>query len=373
MAEFSADLRVGRDIKLPQPTRDQLDAAPDAARDPLDLLRAAARTGLDGVLVRTIVELSPTLDAGLLGDARALADELGLYLHVGVGKVNPYMTAELPEVRDLGAGDYTAGMVRMIEAAAAIGCHELWTATAFQKPPSYGVHAVDRFRTDVTWPEQLRATTAYLHRLAPILRANGSRLDIETHEEITAAELLAMIEEVGGDVVGVTFDPANSVARGEDPHEVASLLAPHIHLTHLRDVALFPHGPDLIRYLAPCGDGVLDWPRLLGTLLDSSPGLHLTIEGSGAHRGRLVIPRADPRWLRDRGAPPTAATDPLDTMLAGYTARVCAGEVPGHAVFERAAADPAAAGELGDIDTFVARAADALRIATRRISAGLRA
>ena len=355
---------VGRDVKLHQPSRDQLDAGPEGSSGPFEILRSCHAAGLDGILVRTVVELSPTLDAALLRAARATADDLGLYLELGVGKVNPYMTAELPEVRDLGQGDYAAGMARMIAAAADVGCHELWTATAFQKSARYGIHAVDRFRTDVTWAEQLRATTAFIKQLGPVLRDSASRLNLETHEEISASELVRVIDAVGEDIVGVTFDPANCVARGEDPLEVARTLGASIHQTHLRDVALFADGADILRYLAPCGDGVLDWDGLVAALLDANASLNLSIEGSGAHRGRLVIPRSHPAWTSDRSMAPDAP-DPLDSFLAAYDEQVTAGRA-----LPRSAFDQADTETLGDIDEFVTKSAKTVRAAVARYGAG---
>jgi sugar phosphate isomerase/epimerase len=355
---------VGRDVKLHQPRRDQLDAGPDGPAGPFEILRGCHAAGLDGVLIRTIIELSPTLDAGLLRAARATADELGLYLELGVGKVNPYMTAELPEVRDLGQGDYAAGMTAMIAAAADAGCHELWTATAFQKSARYGIHAVDRFRTDVTWEEQLRATTAFIQRLGPALRDSSSRLNLETHEEITAADLARVIDVVGADIVGVTFDPANCVARGEDPLQVVRALGPSIRQTHLRDVALFADGGDVLRYLAPCGEGVLDWDVLVAALLDANANLNLSIEGAGAHRGRLSIPRSHPRWVGDRGLVP-GASDPLEAFLLTYDERVRAGRALPRDRFEQSDSEA-----LGDINAFVAKSAAAVRASAARYQAG---
>ena len=135
--------RVGADVKLPSPHR----ALKGAVDEPWpQVLADTAALGLDGVLVRTLYELSPTLDAGLLREVADAAASLGLYLELGVGKVNPYMTAELPEIRRLGDGSYVAGMERMIEAAAAIGCHELWTATGNFQAGLPGLHKNDRDR-----------------------------------------------------------------------------------------------------------------------------------------------------------------------------------------------------------------------------------
>ena len=174
--------RVGADVKLPSPHRPLKGAVestwPQALAD-------TAALGLDGVLVRTLYELSPTLDPGLLREVVAAASGLGLYLEMGVGKVNPYMTAELPEIRRLGDGSYLAGMERMIEAAAAIGCHELWTATGNFQAGLPGLHKNDRYRRDAPWADQMAATEHLLVQLTPVLRACGSHLNLETHEEIT--------------------------------------------------------------------------------------------------------------------------------------------------------------------------------------------
>ncbi len=348
-------MKVGRDVKLPSPLRDQADAQP-CGTTVLQHLERAAAAGLDGVLLRTIHEVSPTLDSGLLAEVRACADDLSLYLELGVGKVNPYMTAELPEIRDLGDGSYLEGMVRMITAARDIGCVELWTATAFQKPSLPGIFVVDRFRTDVRWSEQLRATEGFLRQLAPVLRDLGCHLNLETHEEITSWELLRLVEAVGPDVVGITFDSANVVVQGEHPAAAAARVAPWVRQTHLRDVAMFDHPGGQRRYLTPCGSGVLDWSALVRTLLAGNPDLHLTIEGAGSHRGGILVPLEDPRWHAshdDLGSDELAATVGLAGVYAG---RVDRGEAPDEAAF--------VAGALGDVDEFILRSSAFLRTVT---------
>src|SRR5690606_8629555 len=142
------------------------------------------------------------LDAGALRDIRARADDLGLYLESGLGKINPYCSAEAPELRAAGDGDIIAGLTRMIEASATIGCHEMWVSPGNFKPAYRGRLAVDRFRTDVTWDEQLAAMERVLQKLASAARANGVHMNIETHDEITSFEIVRLIEKVGADCVG---------------------------------------------------------------------------------------------------------------------------------------------------------------------------
>lgn len=60
-------------------------------------------------------------------------------------------------------------------------------------------------------------------------------MNIETHDEITSFEILRLIEKVGADCVGVVFDTANGLQRGEHPVFAAKRLAPHIRQTHIKD------------------------------------------------------------------------------------------------------------------------------------------
>ncbi|BBH69076.1 sugar phosphate isomerase [Actinoplanes sp. OR16] len=268
----------------------------DLWKDGFELLDSLTEQGLDGCNIRTLDELAPTLDQGYLAELAAHADQRGLYVEMGIGKVNPFMTAELPRVRALGDGDYLAGMTRMIETCARHGWTTLWTACGGIKGYP-GIYATDRFRTDVDWSEQLRVTEAFLRRLAPVLRANGCRLGIETHEEITTFEVIRLVEAAGPDVLGICLDPGNLPANGESPSAGIERVAPYVISTQLRDVALFQENPDLVRFLAPCGDGVIDWAWALDLLLTANPQLNLTIEGIGGIRGELHAQVTDPVWL----------------------------------------------------------------------------
>jgi sugar phosphate isomerase/epimerase len=258
-------------------------------------LAHVAGQGLDGVAIRTLDELSPTLDTAFLRDVAQTADDLGLYVEMGVGKVNPYMTAELPRVRALGDGSYVRGMERMIELCAEFGWTELWTATGgFKLYP--GIHFTDRFRTDADWADQLATTQVLLRRLAPVLRATGCHLNLETHEEITTFELVRLVEAVGDDVLGICLDPGNVVVRGELPYDAVERVAPYVRSTQLRDATLWTTDTGLSRLLAPCGEGVVDWHHLLKTVLAANPALRLTIEGIGEERAEMPLHLTDPAW-----------------------------------------------------------------------------
>ncbi len=335
------------------------------AHDAVWLLDEAARHGLDGVFFRSALELSPTLDRVQMREAAGHAARLGLRVEAGVAKVNPFSTPEAPAIRALGGGDYRLAMVRMIEAAAQAGIHELWTALCnyqFDLAP-LGVCAFDRFRTDVEWQEQLDATAAFLRTLAPVLRAHGSHLNVETHEEITSFELVRLVEAVGPDVLGITFDTANVAVRGEEPVAAARRAAPYVRATHVRDMVLVETAGGLARFLAPVGEGVIDWPALLAALPDRTPDgreIMLSIEGILRGRAEMGIPCSDPRWVEGH---PDLVPAELETLIGHaktHRDAAAAGRAPGLDALRR----PAAEGEPLD---FIRHSAAALR---RHLAAG---
>lgn len=325
-------MKLGIDgLKLPEAKK----------RGPLASLDHVKELGLSGIFFSTILDMSPTLDAGQLRDIRSRADELGLYLESGLGKINPYCSAEAPELRAIGEGDIIAGLTRMIEASAAIGCRELWVSPGNFKPAYRGRLAVDRFRTDVTWDEQLLAIEKVLRKLAPVARAHGVHMNIETHDEITSFEILRLIDKVGEDCVGVVLDTANMLQRGEHPVLAAKRLAPHVRQTHIKDayVGRAPGGLDF--QTRACGDGIVDFAAILPLLAQATPALNLSLEicQSTEDNRRQPNPRQciqidDPVW---RAGHPDLTAEELDAYMAmidAYEGRVASGEIPDWATYE---------------------------------------
>jgi sugar phosphate isomerase/epimerase len=303
-----------------------------AENDAAWVLRRAHHLGMQGVFFRSAFDLSAHLDFAEMSEVAQLADELGMYVEVGIGKVNPFALPETPEIRALGDGDTIMGLRRMIEACAQIGVHELWSATANYQFALPGRFAYDRFRTDVSWADQLSATEKVLHRLAPALRDAGSHLNIETHEEITTFELVRLIEAGGADAFGITFDTGNVVCRGEHPLAAARRIGRYARCSHVRDVAVHVDADGLERLLVPCGQGVIDWSELLSVLVADSPRLTLSIEGiTVAGRAPMRAQIDDPEWRESHIDLAPAELDSVVGLARTYAARAAAGEV---AVFE---------------------------------------
>ena len=284
-------------------------------RSGVETLRFAHAEGLDGAFFRRPMAFSETLDPGALREGRQLADELGLYLELGVGRVNPYVFDKNPDLAALGDGDYRRGFERVVHACVEMGCRDLWCVT--------GTYT-DRFDGKAPWPEQLRATADFLTSLLPMLRDLGVRLCLETHEEITLPEVLRLVE-VDPECLGLCLDTGNVLVRAEDPAAWAKRLAPHVRLTHVKDAVLLFDEHGLTRQVRACGEGVLDWPTILAALAEHRPELDLSIED---HRGAIGPRIFDPTWRA--GHPELTAAGVADVVrLAWLSAeRLRRGEVP---------------------------------------------
>lgn len=303
-------------------------------RGPMASLDHVVEMGLEGIFFPTVLDMSPQLDRGFLRELRAKADALGLYLEAGLGKINPYCSAEAVELRAAGDGDILAGLSRMVACAAEIGCRELWISPGNFKPQYPGRLANDRFRTDIDWADQLAALEKIMRRLAPVLRDHGAHMNMETHDEITSFEILRLIEAVGEDVTGAVLDTANGLQRGEHPVWAARRLAPHVRQTHIKDayVARAPLGLDFQG--RACGEGIVDFAAILPILAAANPGLNLSLEmaASCQDKPRAPNPRQsiqidDPLW---RAAHPDLRPEELEAywaMVLAYEARIATGEV----------------------------------------------
>ncbi len=308
---------------------------PGAGRiGPIGSLEKAHGLGLAGLFYRSVIDISPALDVGYLREVRAAADGLSMYMEMGLGKVNPYAAAEAPELRDLGDGDLLLGFRRMMEAAAAIDCRELWVATANRKSKYFGRHSYDRFCTDIDWTDQLEATVKFLKRLAPIARDLGIHINIETHEEISSFETVRVVESVGTDVMGIVFDTSNVMQRAEHPIRAARRVAPYVRQTHIKDAGLIFQGDHVRHQVRPCGQGVVDYAELIEILYRANPHLNLSLEIVQSHDeappsgNPNLMEIRDPSWLAGHPDLTAEEIEAYADLARVYQARIASGELP---------------------------------------------
>jgi sugar phosphate isomerase/epimerase len=77
---------------------------------------------------------------------------------------------------------------------------------------------------------------------------------IENHSDYTAVEIMEIVDGVGAESFKVVLDTGNALYTGEDPEEVARLLAPFAAYTHIKDMK--KRGPFVIS--TALGDGEID-------------------------------------------------------------------------------------------------------------------
>ncbi|MGC3947443.1 MAG: sugar phosphate isomerase/epimerase [Chryseolinea sp.] len=265
------------------------------SKGPLAILDYLKENNFDGAFFRTMLDISPTLDSGQLKEVKAHADSLGLFLDGGIGWLNPYNTAETPEIRRFGKGDYRLAVEKMIKAAREIDCTELYSVSGHSIHGNPFFVAYDRFRTDVSWGDQLIAMKKFITMLSPLLKDLGLRANIETHGDETSFELIRMIEEIGPDILGVTLDTGNLPLSGDVPNDAIKRLAPYVHCTHCKDGIIYHSETGVTQQLRTVGEGVVDWNMAIEVLGKYSPNLHLCFED---YRAENVIALYDDKWRR---------------------------------------------------------------------------
>lgn len=252
---------------------------PDAGNDPLDAITKAATLGANEITFYSLFELSPTLDPAVLRKLKAEADNFGIAIAASLDWLNPLRLDRHGRELQLGNGDLSGGVRRLLETGATLGMREMF----------FTIGTLEDRAGD--WRAQLDAVTALLIGLKAALADLGMRVLVKTHEEITSYECLELVERVGPDALGVSYDPANMLVRLEEPLAAARRLAPHVTQVHIDDATLsFEGDTNLRRHLAPVGQGAIDWPSLLTLLPGAKPLIEL-------HRGQFAIPAFDQAWL----------------------------------------------------------------------------
>lgn len=247
-------------------------------------LRFARSHRFDGVQFLDPASIDGSLDAVALEGVRRLAEELGLYLEVGLASPNPVRRSrELG--RPVSGREMADALGPHVDALAVLGCRQA---------RAYVGDRHDRFRTDIPWAAQVAATVEVIETLSPRLKGCGIRLAIETHADLTADELLGLLDRLDPEVAGVTLDTGNLVMRLDDPVAAAGRLAPFVVATHVKDMVLAFTDRGLCWQARPVGSGILPIPDILAILLRVRPDLTLSIE---LHPRTYDLPIYDPRWL----------------------------------------------------------------------------
>jgi sugar phosphate isomerase/epimerase len=219
----------------------------DRAPEPLSLPDMLARTRALDVDLFQICDYAPLLgfSASELRELRATADGLGIRLELGTRGV---------------AVEHLATFLELAEVLGAPLVRSMLFAPG-SRPSMAEAEASLRM-----------ALTAYENA--------GVDLALETYEQVSTSALIELVEAVGSDRLGICLDPANTVARLENPADVIERCAPYVKNLHVKDFQ-FTRQDGWVGFTlvgAELGTGLLDYSHELRTVDPDARGINRIVE-----------------------------------------------------------------------------------------------
>ena len=194
-----------------------------------------------------------------------------------------------PKVWDFYEGPLTLGLVP--PEYRYIRCEALKKGSDFAK-----LLGVDQLATHAGFiPENPRdpaypAVVAALRDVVDHCRGNGQKFLFETGQE-TPATLRRLMEDLGGENVGVNLDPANLLGYGKaNPVDALDILGPYVLDIHAKDGEYPINGRNLGEE-KPLGKGRVNFPRFIARLKELGYDGPITIEReiSGEEQKRDIL------------------------------------------------------------------------------------
>jgi len=219
----------------------------ERAPEPLSLIGAFEDTRAQGVGLFQICDYQPLerMSAAELRTAASAASALGLTIELGTKGIAPEQLARFLELAEV----FDARLVRSMV---------------------YGPDSRPSLAEAETW---LRSSMRSFE-------AAGVDLALETYEQAATTDLLGLVERVGSDRLGICLDPANVVARLEQPRACVEQTAPLVKNVHVKDFA-FARQDGWVGFTysgAPMGSGLHDYPHLLATVRPRERGINEIVE-----------------------------------------------------------------------------------------------
>ena len=117
--------------------------------------------------------------------------------------------------------------------------------------------------------DDMRRAAALLKPVAKTAEDNGVTIAIENHGDIATPDLIALMEMIDSQSIGVCLDVGNSMMLLEDPVWTAEQLAPWAIGAHLKDMKWQPttFGGKLVG--TPLGHGHIDLDEVIPVLLNA--------------------------------------------------------------------------------------------------------
>jgi sugar phosphate isomerase/epimerase len=125
-----------------------------------------------------------------------------------------------------------------------------------------------------------------LTKAEQVARRHRVHLCIEPHGVYskTADGLLRIVHLVASDWIGVNWDTGNSHLAGlEDPYDALEQVRDHVRHVHAKDISIAQSEREKGRVTGTpvgcaCGEGVVDWERVIGILSPLDREIFLSVE-----------------------------------------------------------------------------------------------
>ncbi|KJL29645.1 sugar phosphate isomerase/epimerase family protein [Microbacterium oxydans] len=219
----------------------------DRAPAPMSLIDAFEDTREQGVQLFQICDYAPleTMSDAELRDAASAASDLGVTIELGTKGIVPEHLTRFLHLAEV----FDARLVRSM----------------------------------LFGPDSRPSLAESEHLLRSGIRAYesaGVTLALETYEQVATADLIEVIERVGSPSLGICLDPANVVARLENPRTCIEQTATITKNVHVKDFA-FARQPGWVGFTysgTAMGSGLHDYDHLLATVRPRERGINEIVE-----------------------------------------------------------------------------------------------
>lgn len=217
------------------------------AMDVFGFIRRTAELGLDGVQINIVGPNWGHLGGAHpdhLEEVRRRCRDLGLYIELDTrGTAPAHLRSCLAVCRAVGAD--------VLRTYASVGGHV---------------------------PDELAAAVSDLREVLPLCAELEVRIALENHEYETAADVVQVVEAVGGEWLGVLVDTGNSMMVWEDPLAAVRTMAPYAVSSHLKDHAVIQIDGEPRVVGVTLGRGTASCAECFRVLLEDSPLERVNIE-----------------------------------------------------------------------------------------------
>lgn len=134
------------------------------------------------------------------------------------------------------------------------------------------------FRSAKDVEEFKRKALVSLKLAEPVLRKYKMKLAVENHKDWRADELVAALQQLKSEWIGVTLDFGNSISLIEDPMEVITTLVPYVFSTHVKDMGVEEYTDGFLLSEVPLGKGFLNIPAIVALCRQHNQSVAFNLE-----------------------------------------------------------------------------------------------